>query len=336
MFNGGDAALPTTIGRVLWINASDQRSFKVGESARPLGTLVQDRQSAIVIDETKTAPMFPVSVEVKGVDAAPKKAWHMEVAEERFMSPNFTAAALGAVVEATVSEQRDMTWQMRSKLSIRGHGTIDLEDFGVAVGGMPEGGELSRARIVRAVGDILNNPWENVRVEKIEAELKVEYTRDLWRLRGVELLDEVVDAGQKARIRLHLLPFAGPEVTKVLEVVMPRELEGKEAEVEILPGYEVVPEVASPESLTELIANETRQSALPRSVVAQVKMQSQGVVFHGHVAPRLPAFALDALRPAHADTGPEAFTSYVRTVVPLDKYVEGKDKVKVKVRPVVR
>jgi hypothetical protein len=339
MFNGGDAALPTTIGRVLWINASDQRSFKVGESASPpqgLGTLVQDRQSAIVIDETMTAPVFPVSVDVKGADGAPKKSWHMDVAEERFMSPSFTAAAIGAVVEATVSEQRDMTWLMRSKLSVRGHGAIELEDFGVAIGGMPEAGELSRSRIVSAVGELLNNPWEHVRVERVESHLAVEYTRDLWRLRGVELLDEAVDAGEKARIKLHFFPFAGPEVIKEIEVRMPPELAGKEAEVELLPGYEVAPEVASPENLSELIANQTRQSLLPRSVVAQVRVLSQGVLFHGHVAPRLPAFALDVLRPTHSDTGPDAFLSYERTVVPLDKYIQGRDKVKVKVRNVVR
>jgi hypothetical protein len=71
-------------------------------------------------------------------------------------------------------------------------------------------------------------------------------------------------------------------------------------------------------------------------VVVEFKVPAQGVTFRGHIAPRLPAFALDALRPVHSDTGPEAYLSYARTVVPLDWYLEGKDKVKVKVRQVVR
>jgi hypothetical protein len=53
------------------------------------------------------------------------------------------------------------------------------------------------------------------------------------------------------------------------------------------------------------------------------------------VAPRLPAFALDALRPLHSDTGPEPFVSYLRTVVPTERYVEGREKVHVKVRAVL-
>jgi len=336
MMGAGNSALPTTIGRVLWINASDQRSFKIGESARPLGALVQDRMSAIVIDEKAHAPTFPVDVDVIGADGAPKKSWHMAVADEKFMSPGFVAAALGSVIEATVAEQRDVSWRMHSKVTVHGHAPIEVDDFGVAVGGMPDAGEWQHSRAVHAVGDVLNNPWENTRIDRIESVLSVRFTRDLWRLRGVELLDAAVDAGDKARIRLHLLPFAGAEVVKEVDVKMPLELAGKDVDVEIIPGYEVSPEVAAPDTLDELLANESRQTVQPRSVVVQFRVPSQGVTFRGHVAPELPAFALDALRPAHSDTGPDPYLSYDRTVVPLDWYLEGRDKVRIKVRRVVR
>ena len=103
-----------------------------------------------------------------------------------------------------------------------------------------------------------------------------------------------------------------------------------------MPGYEVAPELAAQENLNDLIANEPRQSGAPRSMVIQFRVPSQGVTYRGHVAARLPDFALDALRPAHASVGPEAFLSYSRTVIPVDRYVEGRDKVRIKVRPVVR
>jgi len=336
MMNGGDSALPTTIGKVLWIYASDQHSFKVGESLRPLGALVQDRQSAIVADERKTAPTFPVKIEVRGVDGAPQKTWNTEVADERFMSAGLSAAMLGSVVEATISERRDMTWQLHSRVTIARHGTIDLDDFGVAIGGLPEAGEWASARAVRAIGDVVNNPWEPARIERVESVLTVQYARDLWHLRGVSLMEDVVSAGEKARIVVHLRPFAGPEVTRTVDVTMPPELAGHDVDLEVLPGYEVAPELAAPENLAELIANEPRQSANPRTLAVQLRVPSQGVTFQGHVAPRLPDFALDALRPAHGTIGPDPYPSYVRTFVPMDRYVEGRDKVRVKVRPVVR
>lgn len=252
------------------------------------------------------------------------------------MGASLTASVLGSIVDASVNERRDVTWRLVSKLTVRNHGTIELEDFGVATGGMPDAGDLAGTKIARAVGEVLNNPWERTHIEGIQSVLTVDYARELWRMRGVTLLDPVVDVGQAARVRVHLVPFAGPEVTRVLDVRFPEELAGKDVDLEIVPGYQVVPEMPAAQSLADLLVNSTRQSVLPKSLVLQYRLHSQGVAYKSHVAKALPPFALDALRPASSDVAPEAFASYARTVVPLDRYVDGGNKVKVKVRPVVR
>jgi hypothetical protein len=336
MMEAGVTALPAAIGRVHWIFASDQHSSKIGEAARPLGALIQDRQSAVVVDESKRAPTFPLSVEIRGADGIPKKSWNVEIAEERFMSGSLTASVLGSIVDASVNERRDVTWRLKTKFSVRNHGTIELEDFGVATGGMPDAGDFAHSKVARAVGEVLNNPWEMTHVDKVESVLTVDYARELWRIRGVDVLDPVVDVGQNARIRVHLVPFAGPEVTKVVEIKMPVELAGRDVDIDVIPGYQVVPELPSPQSLAELLVNSTKQTMTPKSIVVQFRVRSQGVAFKGHVAERLPSFALDALRPTSSDTGPDAVPSYGRVTVPLDRYVDGSDRAHVKVRPVVR
>ncbi len=336
MLNGGDEALPACIGRILWIDASAMASHKVGECARPLGTLVQDRQTAIVVDERVSAPVIPVDVTVSGVVGAPQSHWHSEVTDDKFLAPGLAASVLGSLIEATTSERRDLTWKLTSHVTVAGHGTVDLEDVGIASGGTPDSGDWLRSRLVNTVGDVLNNPWERARIEGVSATFQVTYAREMWRLRGVQVLDPVVDAGQRARLELYLVPERGPEVTRVVEVTMPAELAGKDVDVDVVPGYEVVPELAAPENLDQLLANEPRQSVNPRSVVIQFRVPSQGIAYRGHVTPRLPPFTLDALRPQSSDTGPDAFQSSARTVVPLDLYVEGRDKVKIKVRSVLR
>jgi hypothetical protein len=336
MMEAGVSALPAAIGKVHWIFASDQHSSKIGEAARPLGTLVQDRQSAVVVDETKVAPMFPMSLEIHGAPGIPKAAWNMKIADDRFMSGSLVASVLGSVVDASINERRDVTWHLKTKLTVRGHGTIDLEDFGVAVGGMPDAGDFAHSKIGRAVGEVLNNPWEPTNVEKIEGTITVDYKRELWKLRGVDVLDPVVDVGQPARLRVHLVPFAGPEVTKIVEVRFTEEHAGKDIDVELAPGYTVVPDLAAPQNLAELLANSTKQTVLPKSLVVQYRTRSQGVAYKGHVAERLPSFALDALRPWSSDVAPDAFASYARVITPLDRYLDGSDRVRVRVKPIVR
>lgn len=336
MMEAGLTAMPTAIGRVHWIFASDQHSSKIGESARALGALVQDRQSAIVVDESKSAPLFGLTAEIRGAEGIPKKSWNVEIAEERFMSAGLVASVLGSIVDASVSERRDVTWKLVSKVHVRNHGSIELEDFGVATGGMPDAGDLAHSKVARIVGEVLNNPWELTHIEKIQTTLSVDYTRDLWRLRGIDVLDPVVDVGQVARVRAHLVPYAGPETTKILEIRMPSDLAGKDVELEVTPGYQVVPDLAAPQNLADLLSNSTRQNVTPRSLVLQFRTRTQGVAYKGHVAERLPAFALDAMRASSTDVTPDAFPSYTRTVVALDRYVDGTDRAKVKVRPIVR
>jgi hypothetical protein len=336
MLNGGDEALPTCVGRVLWIDASAQASHKVGECARPLGTLVQDRQTAIILDERMTAPVVPIDVEITGVSGAPRTRWHAELADDKFLAPGLASAVLGAVIEATSSERRDLTWRLTSHVTVARHGTVDLEDVGIASGGSPDSGDWARSKLVNTLGDVMNNPWEHARIERVLATFDVRYERELWHLRGVEVLDPVVDAGARARLRLHLVPEHGAETTRIVEVRMPPELAGKDVEVDVVPGYDIAPEVAPPESLDELLANEPRQTVAPRSIVVQFRVPSQGLAYRGHVTPRLPALTVDALRPQSADTGPDAFPSLSRTVVPFDLFVDGRDKVKVKVKSVLR
>jgi hypothetical protein len=192
--------------------------------------------------------------------------------------------------------------------------------------------------VVRLLGDVLNNPWEYVRIDKIESVLTVQYTRDIWRLRGVELLDPVIDAGEKARIRLRLVPFVGPAVERVVDVRIPQELAGKDVDVEIVPGYDATtfPEVPSPDTLPMLLQNWSKQTQNPKSVVLQFRVPGVGVTYKGFVAPRMPHFALDALRPAQSDIAPEQYPTFSRTLVPMDRYIEGRDRVRIKVRPLVR
>jgi hypothetical protein len=331
MMEAGVTALPTAIGRVHWIFASDQHSSKIGESIRPLGALVQDRQSAVIADEEKVAPTFPLSVEIKGAVGAPKTSWKMVVAEERFMGPSLVAAAIAGALEATTNERRDITWKLSSRVKIRNFGSVDVEDVGVALGGMPDASDLSRSRVVRLVGEVLNNPWENTHVDSIETTLSVQYTREVYQLRGVDVLDPVVDPGEKARLVLRLLPFGGAPILRTVEVALPAELAGKDVEIEVLPGYETTPEVPAPESLRQLIDNAGKSNA-PRTLVFQIRVPGVGLTYQKHVAPRLPSFAVDALRPQNSDITPEPFANYVRTTVPMDRFIDGRDRVKVKVR----
>ncbi len=336
MMQAGVTAMPTAIGKVLWFLASEQRSFKIGMPVRDVGALVNDRVASIVVAQNAQAPVVPVSMTIKGVRGTPLSNWKFEVAHEKFMTPTFMAIALGSALQAIASEREDVTWTAKSTLKIKGYGEITLEDYGVSIGGTPEPGEFVRSNLVRSVGAVMNNPWQPAMIESASMELELRYARDILRLRGAELLESEIDAGQPARIKLTLVPFSGPEQTRVITVPLPTHLAGRTLTLEIGPGYMEEREKASPNTLAELIKNLENPVYPPKTVIVSYTDGDAGLAYNGKVATSLPPGALDALRPTTSSIAPETFQTTTREVVPIDQFLIGRDRVTVTIRPVLR
>jgi hypothetical protein len=335
MMEAGVTALPTCIGKVLWFLASDQRSFKIGMGVRDVGALVQDRQASIVVSHSAQAPVVPLKVGIKGMPGLPSSNWSFEIAHEKFMTPSFMAVAIGSALQSVANERQDVSWTAVSKLKIKGFGEIRLEDYGVAMGGTPEAGEFARSNLVRAIGAVMNNPWQPAFIESAEIEVELHYARDILRLRGAELLEPEVDAGKPARVRVTLVPYSGPEVTRVLSVDLPAHLAGQTVALDIAPGYMEEREVASPDSLSEMIGNFVSPIYPPKSLVVSYDSGS-GLAFRGRVAKNLPPGAVDAIRPTTSSIGPDSVESSVRAVTPIGQFVVGRDRVSVVIRPALR
>jgi hypothetical protein len=336
MMEAGNTALPTAVGSVLWVLASEQRSFKIGMPVRSMGTLVNDRQASIVVSQSTKAPVIPVKMEVHGVPGVPLSTWNFEVAHERFLTPSFLAVALGSGLQAVANEQQDVSWSATSKLKIKGYGELTLHDFGVSMGGTPDAGEFARASVVRAAGAVLNNPWESAQIESLETSVELHYARELFRLRGAELVASEIDAGEPARIRVTLAPFAGPAVEKTISVPLPAYLAGRTVTLEISPGYAEDRDRAAPDTLAELIHNFEDPTQPPKSLVVSYASPDATVTHKGRIAADLPMGALDTLRPTSSTIAPETYTTTVHQAFPLDQYLVGRDRVTVTIRPVVR
>jgi hypothetical protein len=332
----GVTALPTAIGRVLWFLASDQRSFKIGMAVRDVGALVNDRQSAIVVSHTAKAPVIPLKMSIHGAPGFANSNWSFDIAHDKFMTPSFASVALGSALQAVANEHQDVSWTATSKLKIKGYPELTLQDYGVSMGGTPEAGEFVRSNLVRAIGTVLNNPWQPALIESARMDVELRYARDILRLRGASLLESEIDAGEPARIRLSFVPFSGPDITRVVTVPIPAHLAGQTVNLEIEPGYAEERDQPAPDSLADLVKNLENPLYPAKSVVISFNTGDSGVTFKGRVAHDLPPGALDVIRPATSSIAPETFATTTRVVVDLPQFMVGRDRVSVTVRPVLR
>jgi hypothetical protein len=336
MMMSGLSELPTALGYVHWVLATHNRSFKLGEPTTPLGTLVNDRQASIVVDQTRAAPTFPITVDVRGVPGAPHTHWEMVGTRDPFMSPNIAALAIGSALESTAAEKSDTTWRATSKLRVDGR-VITIDDFGSGSGSPLGAAEFARTRLIRAMGALLNNAWHVGNIEGIETTVDIVLRRDVSILRGAELLDAEVDAGGTVRVRLALQSYQGVERTEEIAIPIPKNLAGETVHLEIRPAYTVDRVQATPENYDDLVTVLDQMDYPGEALVVSYTLPNEATATSvGQIASRIPPAMVDLLASRSDSTAPSVYAAQAQILIPMKGFVVGQEGVSVKVRPILR
>lgn len=330
MMELGEVALPAALSRVSWILSSSRRSFKIAEPVRPLGALVQDRPSTIIVDERETAPMVPVRVRIRGNDGAPQNDWNVTVAYHRALFARLVGSVVATTLETAAGDNADAAYTIEARVQTRNKGTLSFTDVGATLSGPSAISPLSMS-FYEAVDRLTDNPFEPVRIDRVEVDVTLRWRRELYYVRNVTLSQAEADPGRTVQLQVSLGQYAGAPITRTIPIEVPREMAGREMEIEVMPGGEATPDMAEPESVDDLVRNLTT-SYPDDALVVVVRMPGQGALIRGRTLYNLPSSAADALRPGASTDGAEIMSNVRRTVVPVGRIVLGRDRVRLRVR----
>ncbi|MFI5308152.1 MAG: hypothetical protein ACHQ53_12405 [Polyangiales bacterium] len=331
MLNAGQPALPTCTARVLHVLASESRSFKIAEAGDILGTLVHDRQAAIVVDTRLKADSVPLHLRVLGVQGAPRTEWNVELASHRMLTPMLAFSALGNALSVTAAENSDAVFEVDSRVRIAGHGTIEVVDVGYTPSGLDNPMALSQLRLFDLIEAAYGNPFEQARIERIDVDLDVRFTRDVITVLDALVPATEVDPDRDLNVYLTVQKFDQPPEVKIVPVHVPASAAGEKIELAFEPGNQVQLERPEPENLDQIIDN-VRMGFPSTSLVVSLKLPSQGLRLRGHVVRNLPGSALDSLQLGGAGTRPTAFATQSRTELPMHEVVVGSARITLDVR----
>jgi hypothetical protein len=184
---------------------------------------------------------------------------------------------------------------------------------------------------VRALSELMSNPFEPAVVDRLDIEVQVEFRRDLSEIVSVALPGDSVRAGDVVPLRVTLKPYAGPEFVETVAVKIPASMAGQSVKVEVAAGGLVRPDVAKPESLRGYIDN-LRNYYSASSIVVSLNTPDDGASLRGHLIPNLPESALDTLRTGNQTRRADAYRIAERTVFPSSKPVTGRQELTLIVR----
>lgn len=335
MMNAGESGLPTCTARVLHVFQSVARSFKLAEALEPHGTLVHDRQPAIVVDRNLEAATIPLRIRLRGLEGAPKTDWNVEVASHRLLSPILVFSALGNALEASAADQTHVTFTARYSVSLEGHGTVALEDRGYMAAGPGDARALSRLRLFDLMEIAYGNPFEESRVTAIDLELDVRFARDVVLVDEAWVATPEVDPGSDVDVHVRLVRYGAPNEHRTVRVHIPESAAGETLTLELEGGDAVDDPRPDPRSVDDLLRI-VRQRYPATSLVASLKMPSRGLRFRGHVVQSLPLGALDTLQRTSGSGSGQPFVTYLRRSEDLGRVVAGSTRLQLRVRETPR
>lgn len=322
MMNAGEIGLPTSTARVLHILASVARSFKIAEAEAPLGTLVHDRQAAIVVDTDLEAATIPMRIQINGLVDPPKSEWNVELASHRLLTPMLIFSTLANALKASSSDQTDVMFTARYTVAIEGLDPITLEDRGYMGSGPADIRALSHLRLFDLMEIAYGNAFEPSRLTRVDLELDVSFGDETLTIVEATVPANEVDPGSTVEVRLRLRRYDESEVFRTIPVRIPERLAGEDVKIEISAGSRVGVEHAVPRNIEDLVRR-VRESYDSTAVVAELKMPSRGLRFPGHVVRSLPRSALDALDRESGTTPGRPFVTQVRQSTDLGQVVLG-------------
>jgi hypothetical protein len=331
MLELGQAGLPTCTARVVHIFSSQQRSFKLAEPIAPLGALIQDRQAAIVVDQSLEADTVAVTVRIHGVQGAQRTTWNMHVASHRLLTPGLVLGAIVNSLEATVADRGDAVLEVDSRVRLDKYGDQVTKDFVYGAAGPTDGGALGHIRLFNVMSAAYANPFEPARVREIALDLNVHFGRNVETIVDARLPSDTVDPGAEVNLAVTLQHYDESEHTEWIPLTVPRSAAGESIEINVQAGDDVEIDQPKPTSLADVL-EKVRAGYPATSLVLSTKLPAQGVKLRGQLVGSLPGSALDTFQPANEAERGALFPRYERKELPVGSVLTGSAKLKLNVR----
>ena len=331
MFQTGETYAPVSTAYVHTVIPSAQSAFVMGTAMNEIGSLVQDRQSAIMADTELRTPTVPIDISI--TTSAGKHtesgSFKVEVLNNKFFTPSLAGAALMNAINYYLPDRDDVTARVESTVRIKGQQPISFVDYMHANDGASS--VMGGVRGLRVLVPLMLNPYAPVAIERVEMKVDLRFEANYGEIKEIKLATPELVPGQRNWLKVLMQTWDGKDVLEDVPVDVPANLAGSIVQLEIAAGDSAKLDAAPPVDLPSLLA--AFRKLLPGNVWAVTLLPAdEGVAFEGKVVRDLPPSVQDKLHPQTHTQRAQAYKPLVRTVAPSKRVVNGTATTLVRVR----
>jgi hypothetical protein len=219
LFGFGSVAVPLSRGHVVTTLSSAMASTKIMTTGGTIGTLTQDRLTAVMGKLGVGPSMIPMDVTLTTPLA--EKKFHFEVIESPQLTPVLVALATFNGIVSNPAYGEGFTLQLDGSIEMKGHTPVHLEDlFAPSDAPVPAGFFVATA-VQGAFTRIYSNPYELPKIDRIQLHVTTLAERRWATIDNAWIEKNEVQPGETVSVKVLLRPYRGAPFIQEIPITIP-------------------------------------------------------------------------------------------------------------------
>ena len=294
-FNFGPTAFPMTRAYVYASLPSLMSSFKIATLGDIVGTVRQDRATAIAGTLGSGPDTVPITITLES-DHTPKRTFHYSAVKDQLFTPLLTYVALFNTLGNYERQFGPVTFTLEGKSSFDRHQDLTFEDIFTGDNAIPS----ASAYVAGPITMLLANDIEPLSVKSVEVSVTASEESRSATIERVWLDEVHPRAGHTVPLKVLTRSYRGKETISTIPIEIPANASGQ-----------LTVMVTDGRQLNQIEQRELRRSVQPQSVAQMIKALNEtrrnnriyvrlitgtpGAVVNGEVMTSLPPSVLSVL-----------------------------------------
>ena len=282
----GPADIPMASAEILTVVQSVQRSFKLSNTGPIIGTIYQDRLTAIAgeIGRKPNTTHFEMQLEAPG---GQERHFQGEMFQNQMLTPVISAISLLESIYDTEELEEQQTMFMDTLMEIEGHPPVRLSD--AASGEDP--GDILAMRQLELYESLLDNPCEFPNVKSLTFHVRMVNGWKSARLDSLEMDRDEVKPGDTLNAVIGLRNYRGEPSSIPVSVPVPADLRASQVQLFVGDADAALrmdePPRVPPQTLDQVL-DRLRLTRSHQNVCVKLLQTAPGLSVQGKNLPDLP------------------------------------------------
>lgn len=221
MYNLGPTEFPMTRAYVYTVLPSLFSSIKLSTTGDTIGTMLQDRATAIAGRLGPGPKMVPVSMRLTS-DRGGTRTFTFEVVRDQLFTPLMTFSSLLQTLTSYERQFGTTTYAVEATAALKNHGTISFQN----VYSGDNSATPASAFIVAPITALITNDAEPVEIERLDLVVRTSEHVQTATLERVWLDDPKPRPGKTVSLKVLLRTFRGEDVLRTIPIEIPANATG--------------------------------------------------------------------------------------------------------------